>query len=64
MFTDLWGHHRTLPNINPVREEAKKAGFTFSITYNRQRETQAGREPSSIKSHRISEKERDTEGSG
>ena len=27
MFMYLWGHHRTLPNINPVREEAKRAGF-------------------------------------
>lgn len=60
----LWGHHRTLPNITPVREAAKRAGFTPSITCKRQRETQAGREPSSIKSHKISEKGRDTEGSG
>lgn len=64
MFIDLCGHHRTLPNINPVREEAKKAGFTPRIIYKRQKETQAGRETSSIKSHKISEKERDTEGSG
>lgn len=42
--------------ISPVREDAKGAGFTLNITLGskRQRETQAQREPSAIKSHRES----------